>query len=119
VKRAIALTAVVSSLATLAVQWALASAGVAARVVLDNAKVVTTEVSYAPGSRREPGIRGHDQVIVFLDDCRYERTDSKTGEKTIRTRRAGEVIWHSKGEDAPLLVNLGSKPYRTIVVELK
>jgi hypothetical protein len=29
------------------------------------------------------------------------------------------VIWHDKGEDAPVLVNLGTKPYRTLVIELK
>jgi len=29
------------------------------------------------------------------------------------------VIWHDKGEDAPQLTNLGARPYRTIVIELK
>jgi hypothetical protein len=64
-------------------------------------------------------VRAHDQVIVFLDDCRYERTDPQTGEKTIRERKSGDVIWHAKGEDAPRLVNAGNKAYRTVVVELK
>ena len=58
-------------------------------------------------------------LIVFLDESRYERTDSKTKEKTIRERKSGEVIWHDKGEDAPVLVNLGKKPYRTLVIEVK
>ena len=58
-------------------------------------------------------------MIVFLDDCKYERIDSQTHEKTVRRRKSGEVIWHNKGEDAPVLTNLGTKPYRTLVVELK
>jgi len=78
-----------------------------------------TEVTYEPGVPRERYIRPTDQVIVFLDESRYERTDSKTKEKLIRERKPGEVLWHDKGEDAPVLVNLGKKPYRTLVIELK
>jgi hypothetical protein len=88
-------------------------------VKLENAKVRVSEVTYNPGAPRERYIRPTDQVIVFLDDCKYERKDSTTGEKTIRTRKAGEVIWHDKGEDAPVLTNLGAKPYRSLTIELK
>lgn len=86
---------------------------------LENARVKVSEIVYEPGVPRERYIRGADQVIVFLDDCRYRRIDSNTKEKTVRERKSGEVIWHNKGEDAPVLINLGSKPYRTIVIELK
>ena len=88
-------------------------------VKLENAKVKISEVTYNPAVPRERFIRPTDQVIVFLDDCKYERKDSVTGEKTIRTRKAGEVIWHDKGEDAPVLTNLGTKPYRSLSIELK
>ena len=37
----------------------------------------------------------------------------------IRTRKSGDVIWHSKGEAAPVLTNLEKKTYRTLVIELK
>jgi hypothetical protein len=37
----------------------------------------------------------------------------------VRERKAGEVIWHDKGEDAPVLINLKPKAYRTLVIELK
>jgi hypothetical protein len=90
-----------------------------ANVKLENDKVKVTEVTYQPGVPRERYIRPTDQVIVFLDDCKYQRTDSKTGEKTIRERKSGDVIWHDKGEDAPVLINLGSKPYRTLVIEMR
>ena len=63
-------------------------------------------------------IRKTDQVIVFLNDCEYRRKDSTTGEVTVRQRKAGEVIWHDKGEDAPELTNLGTTTYRTLTVEL-
>ncbi len=89
------------------------------KVQLENDKVKVSEVTYPPGVARARYIRATGQVIVFLDDCKYQRIDSKTGEKTIRERKAGETIWHDKGEDAPVLINLGSKPYRTLVIEMK
>src|SRR6476660_3501752 len=89
------------------------------KVVLENKRVRVSEITYAPGAPRERSIRPTDQVIVFLDDCRYERLDSQTKEKTIRQRKSGEAIWHDKGEDAPQLTNLGAKPYRTLLIELK
>ena len=89
------------------------------RVVLENVRVKVTEVIYEPGVPRQRHIRPTDQVIVFLDDCKYQRVDSKTGEKTVRERRSGETISHDRGEDAPVLTNLGSKPYRTLTIELK
>ena len=98
---------------------ALAWTGLPSTVKLDNARVRVTEITAPPGSLRERGVRAHDQVIVFLDDCRYQRTDPRTGAKTIQERKAGDVIWHLQGEDAPQLVNAGGKAYRTIVIELK
>jgi hypothetical protein len=88
-------------------------------VKLENAHVKVSEVQYDPGVPRERYIRPTNQIIVFLDDCRYQRIDSTTHEKTVRERKSGEVIWHDKGEDAPVLINLGQKPYRTLVIEMK
>jgi hypothetical protein len=90
----------------------------AAQPPLDNARVRVRSLSHAPGLARPRHIREHDQVIVFLDDCAYERLDPESGEKTIRRRKSGESIWHSKGEVAPVLVNIGQQPYRTVVIEL-
>ena len=104
---------------TLLAVWGLGWAAIPSAVKLDNPRVRVSELVYAPGAPRERSIRATDQVIVFLDDCRYERIDSLTKEKTIRERKSGDVIWHDKGEDAPQLTNLGRKPYRTLVLELK
>jgi hypothetical protein len=89
------------------------------RTLMENPRVRVSEVTYEPGVPRERHIRPTDQIIVFLDDCKYERTDSATGEKTIRERKSGEVIWHDRAEDAPVLKNVGSKPYRSLLIELK
>jgi len=113
------LTAVLSSSLTGLAFWTMGMAKLPSTVKLDNKRVKITEVTFEPGVARERYIRPTDQVIVFLDESRYERTDSKTHEKTIRERKSGEVLWHDKGEDAPVLTNLGSKPYRTLVIELK
>ncbi len=105
----LALTALISSGVTLM--------GVA-QVKFENSKVSVKELVYEPGVARERFIRPTDQLIVFLDDCRYERTDSATHEKTVRERKTGDVIWHDKGEDAPVLKNLGKTAYRTLVIEI-
>ena len=118
-KKIIALVSLGSSALTLLAVWGLGWAPMPSKVTLENKRVRVSEITYAPGAPRERFIRPSDQVIVFLDDCRYERVDSKTKEKTIRARKSGEVIWHDKGEDAPQLTNLGTKPYRTLLVELK
>jgi hypothetical protein len=88
-------------------------------VKLDNARVRVTQLDYEPGKPREKSIRPAAQVIVFLDDSRYERIDPDSGAKEVRTRKSGDVIWHNKGEVAPVLTNLDKKTYRTLVIELK
>ncbi len=88
-------------------------------VKLDNKRVRVTTVTYDPGVPRDRYIRPTDQLIVFLDDCLYERTDAETGDKAVRERKSGDVIWHEKGEDAPILTNVGAKPYRTLLIEMK
>jgi hypothetical protein len=94
-------------------------ADVSRAVKLENARVRVTELDYQPGQPRAKSIRPANQVIVFLDDSRYERIDPDTGAKEIRTRKSGDVIWHDKGEVAPVLTNVGAKPYRELVIELK
>jgi hypothetical protein len=89
------------------------------KVLLENARVRVSEITHDPGVPRTRHIRPTDQVIVFLDDCKYERTDSLTGDKTVRERKSGEVIWHDRSEDAPVLTNAGAKPYRSLLIELK
>jgi hypothetical protein len=86
---------------------------------LQNARVTVTQLDYEPGKPRAKSIRASDQVIVFLDDSRYERIDPDTGAKELRVRKSGDVIWHNKGEVAPVLTNVDRKTYRTLVVELK
>ncbi|MFN3324979.1 MAG: hypothetical protein ACK5AZ_15895 [Bryobacteraceae bacterium] len=117
--RKICITALLSSALTLLAVYGLGSTPLPTRTVLENPKVRVREVTYLPGVPRPRYIRPTDQVIVFLDDSKYERTDSQTGEKAVRERKSGEVIWHDRSEDAPVLVNVGSKPYRTLVIELK
>jgi hypothetical protein len=107
------------SAALLAVICVPAADTVPGAVRLDNERVRVTEIDYQPGAPRPRYTRPTDQVIVFLDDCQYRRTDSATGAEEIRHRKAGDVIFHHKGEDAPVLVNTGAKPYRTLVIELK
>ncbi len=118
-KKTILLTGALSSALTLLAVFSFGFAALPTEVKLENKRVKASTVTYLPGVPRERYIRSTDQIIVFLDDCKYERKDSQTGEKTIRERKSGDVIWHDKGEDAPVLTNLGSKPYRTLTIALK
>jgi hypothetical protein len=86
-------------------------------VKLDNSRVTVTESVTPVGGKREPYVRQTDQLLVFLDDAEYEAIEAN-GEKTLRKRKSGDVIWHTKGEQAPLLVNTG-KAYRNLIVVLK
>jgi hypothetical protein len=88
------------------------------KTLLDNQRVTVTEVTLAPGARRPPYTRPTDQIIIFIDEANYDAIDA-AGQKQTRRRAAGEVIWHNKGEAAPLLVNVGRKSYRNLVVALK
>jgi hypothetical protein len=114
-------TALISSALTLCAVYLFAApaAKPAYKTVLDNPRVEVTERVVAPGGERVPYIRETDQVIVFLNDTAYERIDAATGEKTVRSRKAGEVIWHFKGENAPKLVNVHSEPFRSLVIAIK
>ena len=61
---------------------------------LENARVKVSQMDYQPGKPRAKSIRASDQVIVFLDDSRYERTDPDTGAKVCRFI---EMLEHTKG----------------------
>jgi hypothetical protein len=120
--RKVILTAAVSATLTVlclaALGWA-PQAHSPGEAKLENARVRVSEIDYAPGEPRPRYTRPTDQVIVFLDECRYERLDSQTRAKEIREHKSGDVIWHNKGEDAPVLTNVGNKSYRTLVIEVK
>jgi hypothetical protein len=116
----LALAAVLVSITGLVLVMQLCPAAeVARKVVLENVRVEVTERIMEPGSVRETHIRPTDQVLVFLNDAEYERIDPDTGEKTVRKRKAGDVIWHSRGEVAPTLTNVAKTPLRILEIGLK
>jgi hypothetical protein len=87
------------------------------KTILENNKVLVTEVVYEKNARRPTHQRQNDQVIVFLNNAQYEVV-YPDGKKELRDRKAGDVIWHGRGEIAPNLTNTASQ-YRTIVVNPK
>jgi hypothetical protein len=86
-------------------------------IKLDNARVTVTESSTPAHGRRDSYTRPTDQIIVFIEDADYESVDS-SGQPTLRHRKSGDIVWHVKGEVAPLLVNKG-KAYRNLIIALK
>ena len=69
----IVVTALISSVLTLLAIQLVGYADLPKKVKLENPRVRVTEVLYQPGVPRERYIRPTDQVIVFLDDSKYER----------------------------------------------
>lgn len=86
--------------------------------LLENRRTRVSQLVWEPGVPRPSYTRPTDQIVVFLDDCRFERIDAVTGEKILRERKSGDVLWHDKGELAPTLINAGSTTYRTLLIEL-
>jgi hypothetical protein len=86
-------------------------------VKLDNPRVTVMESTTPLGGRRESYTRGSDQILVFLDDAQYEAVDA-AGNVSKRSRKSGEIVWHTKGEIAPVLINKGNA-YRNLVIALK
>jgi hypothetical protein len=86
-------------------------------VRLDNARVTVTESTTPLGGKRESYVRPSDQILVFLDDAQYEAIEAN-GSVSKRSRKSGEIVWHTKGEVAPVLVNKGSA-YRNLIIALK
>jgi hypothetical protein len=86
-------------------------------VKLDNQRVTVTESTTPAGGRRESYTRPSDQVLVFIDDAQYEAVDA-AGNVSKRSRKSGEIVWHTKGEIAPVLINKGNA-YRNLVIALK
>lgn len=87
--------------------------------MIDNPRARVSEVLYQPGVRRESYMRSTDQIVVFLDDCTFDRIDAETGAVLHRERKSGEVLWHAKDELAPVLVNTGERAFRTLLIELR
>ncbi len=85
-------------------------------VKLDNARATVSESLTPDGGRRDSYVRPTDQLIIFLDDAQYEAIEN--GVARARQRKAGDVIWHSKGETAPTLLNKG-EAYRNLIIALK
>lgn len=67
---------------------------------LENKRVRVSEIVYEAGVPRERHIRSTDPVIVFLDDRKYQRIDSKTvrGSNLARQGRGRTGADHRRPE---------------------
>ena len=88
------------------------------KVVLDNARVAVKQITIGPGAQRPPRVRETDEVVLFCEEAHY-RAVKADGTKEPRDRQPGTVVFHSKGEQAPTLVNDGKRPVRYFSLSLK
>jgi hypothetical protein len=88
------------------------------KVLFDNARVTVKDVTMAPGARRAPRTRPTDELVLFPEESHYQAIDAD-GKKQPRDRAPGAVVFHTKGELAPTLVNTSAKPVHYFSIGLK
>jgi len=93
---------------------------IASRILLENEGVRAWELTLAPGEASPLHRHDLDYVIVLLEG---DRIAAVPGPDSAREPRAadvtpGRVIYLSAGE-TEWAVNIGSRPYRELVIELK
>ena len=88
------------------------------KVLFDNARVTVKDVTMAPGARRPPRTRPTDELVLFPEESHYQAVDAD-GKKQPRDRAPGAVVFHTKGELAPTLVNTSAKPVHYFSIGLK
>jgi len=93
---------------------------VASRVVTDNERVRIWELTLAPGEASPLHRHDLDYMVVLLEG---DRIAGIPGPDSTRTARAAEVVaghtsYLTRGE-TEWAVNIGSTPYRELLIELK
>jgi hypothetical protein len=88
------------------------------KVVFENPRVAVREITIGAGAQRSPRVRETDEVVLFCEESHY-RAVTAEGKREPRDRKAGTVVFHSKGEQAPTLVNEGKKPVHYFSLSLK
>jgi quercetin dioxygenase-like cupin family protein len=93
---------------------------VATRVLVDNDRVRVWEMTLAPGEASALHRHDLDYMIVLLEG---DRIAAVPGPGSTRAPRAadvtpGRVVYLARGE-AEWAVNVGEKPYRELLIELK
>jgi hypothetical protein len=119
------------TLVRLAVASALFCAGVAAglaiaaerqeatvKVAFENARVAVQAIDIPPGGSRPGRTRATDELVLFCDEAHYQAVDAQ-GHKEARDRKPGTVVFHTKGDVAPTLVNTGAKTVHYYGISLK
>ena len=86
------------------------------KVLLDNDKVRVIEMTLAPG-RKEP-VHTHPANFAYVLTPGKVRVAYVGGESAEMDAAAGQVIW-SDPEPPHTLENLGTKPVKAVLVELK
>jgi quercetin dioxygenase-like cupin family protein len=93
---------------------------VGTRLLFENDRVRVWDLRLAPGE--STGMHRHttDYLYVVIGDGTLARVDADGSRRSPKAMRDGEVHWRPvAGEDVHEAVNVGDRPWRNIVVELK
>ena len=95
-----------------------ATPGYERKVVLDNAKVVVTEVTTKPGAESDSRLRNYSRVVHVLKGGKQERTWAD-GKKEINEYKTGETRFSEPDKAAFKAKNVGKTDIVLYVVRLK
>jgi hypothetical protein len=88
------------------------------KVAFENPRVAVRVIDMPPGASRPGRTRPTDELVLFCDEAHYQAVDAQ-GKKEARDRAPGAVVWHSKGELAPTLVNTSARTVHYYGISLK
>jgi hypothetical protein len=88
------------------------------KVAFENARVAVKVIDLPPGARRPARARPTDEVVLFCEEAHYQAIDAD-GHQEPRDRAPGTVVWHTKGEQAPTLVNTSHRAVHYYGISLK
>ena len=90
----------------------------AVKVVFENPRVAVREITIPVSGIRPARLRDTDEVVFFCQESHYQAVNAD-GSKEPRDRKPGTVVFHTKGEQAPNLINHGKAPVKYFSMSLK
>jgi hypothetical protein len=90
----------------------------AAKVAFENPRVAVRVIDIPPGGQRSGRTRPTDELVLFCEEAHYQAVDAQ-GHKEVRNRTPGTVVFHTKGEVAPTLVNNSARAVHYFGISLK
>ena len=95
---------------------------VGTKLLFENERIRVWDLVLQPGQALEKHVHHEDYVFIVLEGGSLVHVDDEDASKDVAVNYAtDQVVWLESGEGLVhnKLVNVGDKPYRNLVIELK